>query len=148
MANVEIRDAADFDLPAVLRIYAESGIDSGESFSVDEALAHVARLRQCPHFHLFVAAVNGEIAGTYSLLIMNKLGKRGTPAGIAEDVAVLPAMQGHGVGRAMMEHAREQCRLAGCYKLALSSNMRREAAHRFYDALGFERHGYSFVTRF
>ena len=31
MANVEIRDAADFDLPAVLRIYAESGIDGGES---------------------------------------------------------------------------------------------------------------------
>ena len=53
-----------------------------------------------------------------------------------------------GVGKAMMEHAREQCRLAGCYKLALSSNLRREAAHRFYEALGFERHGYSFVTRF
>ena len=64
---------------------------------------------------------------------MHKLGKRGTPAGIVEDVAVLPAMQGRGVGRAMMKHAREQCRLAGCYKLALSSNMQREAAHRFYD---------------
>ena len=148
MANVEIRDAADGDLPSVLRIYAESGIDDGQSFSVEEAIEHVARLRRSPDFHLFVAAVNGEIAGTYSLLIMQKLGKRGTPAGIVEDVAVLPAMQGQGVGNAMMEHAREQCRLAGCYKLALSSNLRREAAHRFYEALGFERHGYSFVTRF
>ena len=50
--------------------------------------------------------------------------------------------------RAMMEHAREACRKAGCYKLALSSNLRREDAHKFYDSLGFERHGFSFVTRF
>jgi len=63
---------------------------------------------------------------------------------VVEDVAVLPAWQGHGIGRAMMEHARAQCRTAGCYKLSLSSNLKREAAHRFYDALGFERHGYSF----
>jgi GNAT superfamily N-acetyltransferase len=46
-----------------------------------------------------------------------------------------------------MEHARQQCRAAGCYKMALSSNLNRESAHRFYDALGFERHGYSFVIR-
>jgi GNAT superfamily N-acetyltransferase len=49
------------------------------------------------------------------------------------------------VGRAMMAHAIEQCRKAGCYKLALSSNLKREDAHRFYESLGFERHGYSFV---
>ena len=47
----------------------------------------------------------------------------------------------------MMAHAREQCRAAGCYKLALSSNLCREAAHLFYESLGFERHGYSFVIR-
>jgi hypothetical protein len=35
---------------------------------------------------------------------------------------------------------------AGCYKLALSSNERREAAHAFYDSLGFQRHGFSFVV--
>ncbi|WP_366914974.1 hypothetical protein [Polaromonas sp.] len=33
---------------------------------------------------------------------------------------------------------------SGCYKLALSSNLKREKAHAFYDALDFERHGYSF----
>ena len=64
---------------------------------------------------------------------MEKLGKRGTPAGVVEDVAVLPERHGQGIGRAMMEHAREACRAAGCYKLALSSNLKREDAHRFYD---------------
>jgi hypothetical protein len=32
----------------------------------------------------------------------------------------------------------------GAYKLALSSNLRRLDAHRFYDTMGFARHGYSF----
>jgi GNAT superfamily N-acetyltransferase len=77
---------------------------------------------------------------------MDKLGKRGTPAGVVEDVAVEPSRQGQGIGRAMMAHAIEECRKAGCYKLALSSNGKRKDAHRFYESLGFERHGYSFVT--
>ena len=145
---MEIRDATEGDLPAVMRILAESGIDGGQSFTLEEAREHFARIRQGPGFRLLVAAVEGVVVGTYALQLMNKLGKRGTPAGVVEDVAVLPSRQGQGIGRAMMEHAREACRAAGCYKLALSSNVRREDAHRFYDSLGFERHGFSFITRF
>ena len=148
MTHVEIRDASEEDLPAVLHILAESGIDDGASFTLEEARQHFARIRRQPGFRLLVATVEGEIAGTYVLQIMEKLGKRGTPAGVVEDVAVLPSRQGQGIGRAMMEHARDACRRAGCYKLALSSNLRRQDAHRFYDSLGFERHGFSFVTRF
>src|SRR5450432_2190166 len=142
MAHVEIRDASEHDLPAVLRILAESGIDGGESFTLEEAREHFERIRQRPGFRLLVAAVEGETVGTYALLIMDKLGKRGTPAGVVEDVAVLPGKQGQGIGRAMMEHAIAECRKAGCYKLALSSNVKRGDAHRFYESLGFERHGY------
>ena len=40
-----------------------------------------------------------------------------------------------------------ECRAAGCYKLTLSSNIARQGAHAFYDSLGFERHGYSFLAR-
>ena len=146
MPTLEIRDARDQDLPGVLRVLAESGIDGDCSFTPEEACEHLARIRQWPNFRLLVVVADGEIAGTYSLVIMDKLGKRGTPAGVVEDVAVLPAMQGHGIGRAMMEHALAECRKAGCYKLALSSNVKRGPAHGFYESLGFERHGYSFAV--
>ncbi|MBV1733821.1 MAG: GNAT family N-acetyltransferase, partial [Hydrogenophaga sp.] len=53
--------------------------------------------------------------------------------------------QGKGIGRQLMAHAIEQARAAGCYKLALSSNAKRQAAHAFYESLGFQRHGLSFV---
>jgi GNAT superfamily N-acetyltransferase len=51
-----------------------------------------------------------------------------------------------GVGKQMLQFAMEECRRLNCYKLMLSSNRKRRAAHRFYQSLGFQRHGYSFVV--
>lgn len=36
--------------------------------------------------------------------------------------------------------------MSGCYKLMLSSGVRREAAHRFYASLGYDRYGYAFTV--
>ena len=44
----------------------------------------------------------------------------------------------------MVRHALRVCEGKGCYKVTLSSNLKRERAHAFYESLGFERHGYSF----
>lgn len=115
-------------------------------FSVEEATVHYDRLKQYPSFHLYIAFIDQNAAGTYELLIMDNMAKRGRRSGIVEDVAVDPRYQGRGVGRAMMQHARKQCCDANCYKLTLSSNLKRGGAHRFYESLGFERHGYSFQT--
>jgi len=142
-----IREAVEPDVADILRAYSESGIASDESFTVDEAREQFAVLRRYPSYRVFIAEADGVFAGTYALILLDNLNKRGARAGIVEDVAVLPSFQGKGVGRAMMEHAREQCRIAGCYKMALSSNLKRESAHAFYESLGFERHGYSFVIR-
>ena len=75
---------------------------------------------------------------------MDNLGECGTPSGVVEDVVVEPEFQRRGVGRAMMQHALSLCRQKGCYKMMLSSNLARTAAHAFYESLGFEKHGYSF----
>jgi GNAT superfamily N-acetyltransferase len=76
---------------------------------------------------------------------MDNLGHGGTPSAVVEDVAVSPAWQGQGIGKRMMHFALAQARTAGCYKMALSSNLRRTSAHAFYESLGFRKHGYSFV---
>ena len=146
MPPLQIRDATDDDLPGILRVLAASGIDGGRSFSLAEARAHLTQIRARSNYRLLAAVTANEVVGTYSLILVDKLGKRGTPSGVVEDVAVDPARQGQGIGRAMMAHALEECRKAGCYKLALSSNVKRPDAHRFYESLGFERHGYSFAV--
>jgi GNAT superfamily N-acetyltransferase len=145
MTPVELREATVADLADIIRAYREAGIDGGLAFTLEEAREHFAALRQYPSYRVFVATADGVFAGSYALILLDNLAKRGAKAGVVEDVAVLPAFQRRGVGRAMMDHARAECRAAGCYKMMLSSNLKREGAHAFYDSLGFERHGYSFV---
>jgi GNAT superfamily N-acetyltransferase len=147
MQEVVIRAAGEADLGGVLRLYAQPGLDDGEVLSEDEARAHFRRFQRYPDYRLYVALRAGEIVGTFALLVMDNLAHRGAPSGVVEDVVVRADLQGQGIGRQMMAFARERCREAGCYKMALSSNLKRTAAHAFYDALGFERHGYSFRVR-
>jgi GNAT superfamily N-acetyltransferase len=45
----------------------------------------------------------------------------------------------------MVAYALARSREKNCYKLNLSSNKDRIDAHRFYEKLGFERHGHSFA---
>ena len=141
---VSVRSAVETDLPAVLALYAQPGLDDGSTLSLADARELFMRFARYPDYTLYVACQGDTVVGTYALLIMDNLAHCGTPSGIVEDVAVAPAQQGQGVGRAMMAHARERCREAGCYKLVLSSNGKRDEAHRFYESLGFERHGISF----
>ena len=97
-----------------------------------------------PNYTLYVAEVDRQIVGSFALLIMDNLGHLGAPSAIVEDVVVDPALQGQGIGRAMMDFAVARAREKRCYKMVLSSNAKRERAHAFYERLGFERHGYSF----
>jgi GNAT superfamily N-acetyltransferase len=69
----------------------------------------------------------------------------GKPLAVVENVVVDRHQQGRGIGRQLMAHAKEQASAAGCYKLALSSNRKRHAAHAFYESIGFDQHGLSFV---
>ena len=145
---VAIRQATDADLPYVLALYAQPGLDAGRVLDVPAARELFSQFARYPNYRLFVAcdeAQQGAVVGTYALLIMHNLAHHGTPSAVAEDVAVAPDRHGQGIGRQLMAHAVSQARDAGCYKLALSSNQKREKAHAFYLSLGFKLHGLSFV---
>ncbi len=145
--SIVMREAQADDLPAVLDLYAQPGLDNGRVLTVEEARELLAEFARYPSYRLFVACDEGDgsVVGSYALLVMHNLAHRGTPSAIAEDVVVAPDRQGRGIGRQMMAHAVAQARAAGCYKLALSSNRKRQAAHAFYESLGFAQHGLSFV---
>jgi GNAT superfamily N-acetyltransferase len=144
MSNVLVREATVNDLPAVLALYGQPGLDEDRVLSLEAARELFYRFEAYPDYTLYVAEADGAIVGTFALLIMDNLGHLGTPSGVVEDVIVLASEQRRGIGRQMMEFAIARCRARGCYKVALSSNLKREAAHQFYESIGFERHGYSF----
>ncbi len=141
-----LREATADDLPQVLALYAQPGLDDGQVLSPGQAREVFAQFARYPSYRLFVACdEDHQVIGSYALLVMHNLAHLGTPSAIVEDVVVDQAHRSRGIGRHMMDHAMALARQAGCYKLALSSNLRRERAHAFYDALGFSRHGISFV---
>ena len=140
--SLTFREANRQDLPRILDLYARA-LD-GKALTVDDAERLFERIQRYPDYRLHLAETDGRLAGTFALLIMDNLGECGTPSGIIEDVVVEPEYQRRGIGRAMMQHALAICRQKGCYKMMLSSNLRRTGAHAFYESLGFEKHGYSF----
>ena len=139
-----IRVATVADLPAILQLYAQPELDNGVVLSSVEAEKIFARMSRYPDYRLYVAIRSEQIVGTYALLIMDNIGHQGAPSAVVEDVAVDPSCQGQGIGKSMMQHALAFAKGKGCYKLALSSNVKRHRAHQFYESLGFEKHGYSF----
>ncbi|MGO4841290.1 GNAT family N-acetyltransferase, partial [Rhizobiaceae sp. 2RAB30] len=56
-----------------------------------------------------------------------------------EAVQTRADLRGRGIGGAMIEFAIARAREAGARLVQLSSNNKREAAHRFYRRLGFEQ---------
>ena len=143
--SLVIRQADTADLPAVLTLYAQLDFNNGSVLSEQAAQQIFAEFARYPSYRLFVASEGSVVVGSYALLVMHNLAHGGAPSAVVEDVVVASVQQGRGIGRQLMTHAKDQARAAACYKLALSSNRQRHAAHAFYESLGFDQHGLSFV---
>jgi ribosomal protein S18 acetylase RimI-like enzyme len=141
---VAIRPANEADLEAVLGLYAQPGYDDGRMLSIADARKMLERFRSYPDYTLYIAEFDGSIVGTFALLIMDNFGHLGTPSAVVEGVVVAPHMQSLGIGQIMMDFARDRSTEKGCYKVVLSSNVKRERAHAFYERLGYQIYGYSF----
>ncbi len=144
--SVSIRVATKSDMPAILALYAQPELDDGKTLSLSEAENLLSKIKSYPNYKIYVAEIEESMVGTFALLIMDNIGHLGAPSGLVEQVAVAPAWQGRDVGKSMMDYARKICREAGCYKIALSSNLKRERTHTFYESLGFKKHGFSFCV--
>ncbi len=145
-----VREVREEDLVLVGNLLNE--LDPGAPLLQPKAI-HIWRIMaQYPFYKTFVAvdpsAAGAAVVGTFTLLIGDNLGHGGTPFAIMENMVTHPACRGQGVGRLMMREAMRMAREHGCYKLMLSSDSKREAAHHFYDSMGLARHGISFRVEF
>lgn len=146
--KVVIRKAAEDDLINILELYKQPDMDDGEVLPPDRARDIFSRIKSYPDYNVYLAEYNGEIVGTFALLIMDNLAHMGAPSAVVEDVVVRKDLQGRGIGRQMMIFVMDYCKSIGCYKVFLSSNLKRVNAHKFYESLGFKKHGYSYLLEF
>lgn len=140
--NVSLRPVRDDELALLATVLAE--LDDTAPMPLDALRSQLAAVRARPGYDCYFAELDGQIIGSISLNVFPVLAHNLAAEAIAESVVIRPAFRGKGLGRAMMQAALAHARVLGAYKLALSSNLRRLDAHRFYDGMGFTRHGYSF----
>jgi GNAT superfamily N-acetyltransferase len=143
--NYTLTVATEYHVPAVIDLYRQPDMDNGTGFTTEQAIEHFRVLTRYPDYSIYVAMDESEVIGTFSLAVLDNLLHGGSRSGLIEAVVVRDDMQGKGVGTFMMREALQMCLQKGCYKACLSSNMKREKAHEFYDGLGFKRHGISFM---
>ncbi len=148
MMTLTIRKANRDDLEGILAIYAEPDIDNGNVLDLNSAEAMLNKMKHYQDYTLYVATTDNQVVGSFALLIIDNLAHMGAPSAIVEDVVVHSRWQSQGIGSKMIRFAMEKAKKAKCYKLALSCSINRERAHKFYESLGFEKHGYSFLIKF
>ena len=143
--NLNLRIACGADLASVLSLYKLLEIATEPAVPLDHALARFRDFESNLHHRLYVAELGTNIVGTFALIFIPGLSHSARDSCVIEDVVVAQEMQGAGIGKQMMHFAMAAAAARNCYKLVLSSHLQRERAHRFYEGLGFRKHGYSFL---
>ena len=95
---------------------------------------------------VFVAELDGELAGAVSLWIQPRLNWT-TPQGWIPDLYVDPAFRRRGAGRALLDTCAEEARRRGCHVLVLESGHHRADAHRLYEAYGFSHYARAYALQ-
>ena len=145
--KLAVRSAVETDVPRVLELLDQ--IDDS-MYARREDAGQAARLsifRQIaadPRQHVLVADADGRIVGTVHLVVIPHFSRSCKPSALLESMVVDEAHRRKGVGAALLREVQRLARDAGCYKLALSSNLARRGAHRFYSRLGWKRSHYGF----
>ena len=88
---------------------------------------------------VYVAEIDGEIAGAVSLWIQPRLNWT-TPQAWIPDLYVDPAFRRRGAARALLDACAEEARRRGCHALVLESGHHRAEAHMLYESYGFKHY--------
>lgn len=99
-----------------------------------DAAGAILRERSRRGIATYVAEYEGRVVGTASLLVDHKFINHGGKVAIVEDVIVLPAFQGRGVGRQLMAAVQQRAEELGCYKVCLYCS---DDLIDYYQRLGF-----------
>lgn len=144
-AELTIRPARLADVARLLDLYKLLDLAAQPEMPIDRAQARFLDLTSNSRHTIYVAELHGQIVGTFSMIFVGGIPHGARDSCIVEDVVVGAEMQGAGIGKRMMRFAMAQCATRDCYKLVLSSHVNRGRAHRFYESLGFQKHGYSYL---
>lgn len=144
-SSIVIREAIPADAEVLAILMAEMDDEPAHGTDVDQMEKILTDMAKLSDFRAYLAFdENGMPVGSFSLMIFSSPAHQGTRQALLDAVVVTRSKRGRGVGEAMLKQALKLAAASGCYKMMLSSNLKRADAHRFYERLGFSQHGISF----
>lgn len=144
MTNSAVRAATSADIPVITAIYREAVLHGTASFEI-EPPSEAEMLRRYEAvvgagYPYFVAEIGGEIAGyAYANAYRTRPGYRFT---VEDSVYISPAVQGKGIGRALLNALIEASTKAGFrLMVAVIGDSRHYASITLHRSAGFTHSG-------
>jgi len=132
-SGIRVRRARLADAPRIAALATQLGYPSPTS----EVRKRLERIRHDDGHFVSVAEIDGQVVGWVHAFV-----KYSIDAGPRAEIGGLVVDEGHrgaGLGKLLMSEAEELARSRELEGVYLRSNVLRESAHAFYEAMGFRK---------
>jgi len=138
---IDIREARASDASVLTKLI----VDLGHPITEHDIRRNLERLATMGLLPL-VATAGGEVIGLCGLSEMVTI-HRDAPVGRISILVVAEQHRSGGIGALLVAEAEKRLAARGCKMVEVTSNVRRERAHGFYEKLGYERTSFRFMKR-
>jgi GNAT superfamily N-acetyltransferase len=131
--SLSIRDAADADAPVIARLAGQLGY----VVAAREIAGRLSLVTAGGDERVLVAENERGVVGWTACAVVAHI--HTGPYVLVSGFVVDQDERGRGIGRLLMAEVEAWARARGVSSVRLNANAKREAAHRFYQALGFRK---------
>jgi GNAT superfamily N-acetyltransferase len=140
--EISVRPATEFDVPALLALYAE--LHPSDPPPAVQTAHEVWRAIEAQAGRTILVAEAARpagavstVVGTVDCTVLPNLTRGARPFALIENVVVTAGHRRSGIGSDLLDAAVALARQVGCYKIQLLSRAERRGAHAFYESRGF-----------
>lgn len=146
MDTPEYRPAQLDDFTGLVDLYGHLSPDDHVA-SEDLQRTTFTQMLAYPGMTVLVASLENQLLATLTLIVIPNLTRGCAPYALIENVVTRIDFRGLGIGRHLMEIARQTAWQSGCYKIMLMSGAKNQKAHAFYERAGFQKSKTGFELR-
>lgn len=134
------RDALDGDVEDLIDVLLGGRLGQGadDPHYIDDYVDALREIDDTDGSYLLVAEFGGRIVGMLQLFTFRHFQHRGGRCAEIESMHVIEDQGSTGVGGQLLDYAVSRAKDLGCYRIQLTSSIKRDDAHRFYEDHGFK----------
>jgi len=136
-----IRRAKESDYKVLMELY--NGFVGKDRYSKHNNDSFNKVIKSKKNF-IYVAEDKNKVIGfvTFSVRLVIRYPK---PIAELDELFILPTYRRKGVGNMLMCKVLLKAKELNCHRLFIETHYKHEAAHKFYESLGFTNYGYHFI---